>query len=441
MKLSTASAACRGAAADRPRPHAVVVPAGRARDHDVVHAHRDRAPLSAAGHRPLGDMPPESGDRGPDAVSDGVHRGPGSRAHFNDRAVQPVLAVGAWSIGDGITAATPPLREFMLKHTRQTDLALFVEISKTPRPSTAAGRPADARRHSRYAISELKTGFQMGFFVFVPFLLIDLVVSTTLLSMGMLQLPPAMIPAAVQAAALRHGRRLESHRYLGRAEFRVRAGRRGLSGDRVRLTHSWWALSGRPSNWLVLVSLPMLLAGLVAGILVSMFQTVTSIQDNVLAFIPASRGHLRRVFALTFPWMLRAERFHAAALRAVAGAHPVIDFAQPRVRLGILLVRPGVLSRCRRPSAARFAPARVKVGLIVLIAIALAPYGGGAPVDRAARADWCSSWRAKRPSAFALALALRVLIAGAEAAGSPDRLPDGPVAWRDYRLRRAACAT
>ena len=44
-----------------------------------------------------------------------------------------------------------------------------------------------------YAISELKTGFQMGFFIFIPFLLIDLVVSTTLLSMGMLQLPPAMI--------------------------------------------------------------------------------------------------------------------------------------------------------------------------------------------------------------------------------------------------------
>lgn len=110
---------------------------------------------------------------------------------INDRAVQPVLA-GSLSIGDGITAATPPLREFMLKQTRQTDLALFVEISKTPRPSTAADLPMLVVIPA-YAISELKTGFQMGFFVFVPFLLIDLVVSTTLLSMGMLQLPPAMI--------------------------------------------------------------------------------------------------------------------------------------------------------------------------------------------------------------------------------------------------------
>ncbi len=110
---------------------------------------------------------------------------------INDRAVQPVLA-GSLSIGDGITAATPPLREFMLKHTRQTDLALFVESTKPPRPSTAAALPMLVVIPA-YAISELKTGFQMGFFVFVPFLLIDLVVSTTLLSMGMLQLPPAMI--------------------------------------------------------------------------------------------------------------------------------------------------------------------------------------------------------------------------------------------------------
>jgi flagellar biosynthetic protein FliP len=110
---------------------------------------------------------------------------------INDRAVQPVLA-GRMSIGDAITAGTPPLREFMLKQTRQTDLALFVEISKTPRPSTAADLPMLVVIPA-YAISELKTGFQMGFFVFVPFLLIDLVVSTTLLSMGMLQLPPAMI--------------------------------------------------------------------------------------------------------------------------------------------------------------------------------------------------------------------------------------------------------
>jgi flagellar biosynthetic protein FliP len=110
---------------------------------------------------------------------------------INDQAVQPVLA-GRLSVNDALDAAAPPLREFMLKQTRQADLALFVELSKEKRPNQASDLPMRVVIPA-YAISELKTGFQMGFFVFVPFLLIDLVVSTTLLSMGMLQLPPAMV--------------------------------------------------------------------------------------------------------------------------------------------------------------------------------------------------------------------------------------------------------
>jgi flagellar biosynthetic protein FliP len=80
----------------------------------------------------------------------------------------------------------------MLRQTRETDLRLFVELSRAPRPASAEELPMTIVIPA-YVISELKTGFQMGFFLFVPFLLIDLVVSTTLLSMGMLQLPPAMI--------------------------------------------------------------------------------------------------------------------------------------------------------------------------------------------------------------------------------------------------------
>ena len=91
-----------------------------------------------------------------------------------------------------LTRGAPPLREFMLKQTREADLALFVELGKVPRPSSPDALPMRVVIPA-FAISELKTGFQMGFFLFVPFLLIDLVVSTTLLSMGMLQLPPAMI--------------------------------------------------------------------------------------------------------------------------------------------------------------------------------------------------------------------------------------------------------
>ena len=110
---------------------------------------------------------------------------------INTLALQPAMA-GTIGVADAIERATPPLREFMLKQTREKDLALFVGLAKASRPS----RPDDLPMRvviPAYVISELKTGFQMGFFLFVPFLLIDLVVSTTLLSMGMLQLPPAMI--------------------------------------------------------------------------------------------------------------------------------------------------------------------------------------------------------------------------------------------------------
>jgi flagellar biosynthetic protein FliP len=109
----------------------------------------------------------------------------------NALAVQPAMD-GKIGIGDAMSRATPPLREFMLRQTREKDLAVFVELGKLPKPQTPDELPMRVVIPA-FVISELKTGFQMGFFLFVPFLLIDLVVSTTLLSMGMMQLPPAMI--------------------------------------------------------------------------------------------------------------------------------------------------------------------------------------------------------------------------------------------------------
>lgn len=109
----------------------------------------------------------------------------------NRLALEPAMA-GTISMNEAIGLATPPMRTFMLKQTREADLGLFVELSKTPLPKTKEELPMTVVVPA-YVISELKTGFQMGFFLFLPFLLIDLVVSTTLLSMGMMQLPPAMV--------------------------------------------------------------------------------------------------------------------------------------------------------------------------------------------------------------------------------------------------------
>jgi flagellar biosynthesis protein FliP len=109
----------------------------------------------------------------------------------NTLALQPAMA-GRITVGQALERGAPPVRTFMLKQTRERDLALFVELAKAPRPKTPDELPMRVVVPA-FVISELKTGFQMGFFLFLPFLLIDLVVSTTLLSMGMLQLPPAMI--------------------------------------------------------------------------------------------------------------------------------------------------------------------------------------------------------------------------------------------------------
>ncbi len=109
----------------------------------------------------------------------------------NQQAVQPVLR-NEITVTQALERGAPPLRAFMLKQTRESDLALFVEMGKVARPETPEQIPMRVVIPA-FILSEIKTGFQMGFYLFVPFLLIDLVVSTTLLSMGMLQLPPAMI--------------------------------------------------------------------------------------------------------------------------------------------------------------------------------------------------------------------------------------------------------
>jgi flagellar biosynthetic protein FliP len=111
-------------------------------------------------------------------------------AQINQLAVEPAMA-GKVTMSEAISRGTPPLRTFMLKQTREADLALFMELGHV-KAKNASELPMTVVMPA-YVISELKTGFQMGFFLFVPFLLIDLVVSTTLLSMGMLQLPPAMV--------------------------------------------------------------------------------------------------------------------------------------------------------------------------------------------------------------------------------------------------------
>ncbi|MDE1148112.1 MAG: flagellar type III secretion system pore protein FliP [Azospirillaceae bacterium] len=92
----------------------------------------------------------------------------------------------------GLKAAVVPFQEFMLKHTRDRDLQLFVDIAKIDKVTTPQALPIQVVIPA-FMISELKRSFEIGFLVFVPFLVIDMVVSSVLQSMGMMMLPPAMI--------------------------------------------------------------------------------------------------------------------------------------------------------------------------------------------------------------------------------------------------------
>jgi flagellar biosynthetic protein FliP len=91
-----------------------------------------------------------------------------------------------------LNRSTKPIKDFMLKQTRKKDLALFVSFAQDEKPKNAEALSL-ATVIPAFAISELKTAFQIGFVLYIPFIILDMVVSSILLSMGMMMLPPAMI--------------------------------------------------------------------------------------------------------------------------------------------------------------------------------------------------------------------------------------------------------
>lgn len=91
-----------------------------------------------------------------------------------------------------INRAAAPLRDFMLRQTRNDDLMLFLNAAHLPKPKTAADTPMDALIPA-FVISELHTAFEIGFLIYIPFVVLDMVVASVLMSMGMMMLPPVMI--------------------------------------------------------------------------------------------------------------------------------------------------------------------------------------------------------------------------------------------------------
>ncbi len=108
-----------------------------------------------------------------------------------DVGVRPLIN-NEINVEQAFTRASEPFKEFMLKNVREKDLSLFMDLSREPRPAT----PQETSLRilvPAFMISELKRAFEIGFLLFLPFLIIDLVVASVLMSMGMMMLPPVVV--------------------------------------------------------------------------------------------------------------------------------------------------------------------------------------------------------------------------------------------------------
>ena len=110
---------------------------------------------------------------------------------INATVLQP-LQRNELTTEQALDRTSAPMKVFMLRHTRKKDLSLFLKIAKAPAPKTKADVPMECLLPA-FLISELKTAFEIGFMIFLPFLVVDMVVASILLSMGMMMLPPVVV--------------------------------------------------------------------------------------------------------------------------------------------------------------------------------------------------------------------------------------------------------
>jgi flagellar biosynthetic protein FliP len=112
-------------------------------------------------------------------------------SEINDNALQPLMN-GEIQVEEAMDKGVEPLREFMLQNVRDEDIALFIDMANMEMPETRIELPTYILLPA-FAISELRAGFIIGFFIFIPFIMVDMIIASILLSMGMMMIPPMMI--------------------------------------------------------------------------------------------------------------------------------------------------------------------------------------------------------------------------------------------------------
>ena len=108
-----------------------------------------------------------------------------------DEGIKPMIDEKV-ELMEGLEKAANPIKEFMVKNTREKDLLLFTDLSKSPKPEKIEETPLKVAIPA-FMISELRRAFEIGFLIFIPFLIIDMVIASVLMSMGMMMLPPTVL--------------------------------------------------------------------------------------------------------------------------------------------------------------------------------------------------------------------------------------------------------
>ena len=174
-----------------------------------------------------------------------------------------------------VSAASGPLQHFMLAHTREEDIALMTRAAGAENPATPEAVPLQTLIPA-FMISELRAAFIIGFVIFIPFLVIDLVVSAALMSMGMMMLPPVMIslPFKILLFVLVDGWGL-----IITALVQSYAGCRMDANAVLDIGLQAMIVAAK-------LSAPVLVTALVVGFAISLLQSITQIQEVTLSFVP-----------------------------------------------------------------------------------------------------------------------------------------------------------
>ena len=187
------------------------------------------------------------------------------------------------------------MRAFMLKQTRQTDVQLFAKLAKLPADVKGEAVPFSVLVPA-FVTSELKSAFQIGFMIFIPFLIIDMIVASVLMSLGMMMLSPVLValPFKLMLFVLADGWNL----LLGSlaASFATDRGR-AMEAQQV------FTAGQQGLYMLLMVSAPVLMTVLVVGLVVSIFQAATQINEATLSFVPKIVAAVA-VLAIAGPWMM-----------------------------------------------------------------------------------------------------------------------------------------